>query len=257
MFADERQKIIYEHIREKGAVTTGALMEEFDVSIETVRRDLLAMERRGLLKRVHGGAVAMPEMKLVNGLKERNKEYVKEKRELSVNAATYVNEKDILFVDAGSTAIHFTEILKERFSNLTVITHSLDVFNILCGYKDFEVILCGGRFNKDENAFYGSMVLDTLSRIYVHKAFIFPTAVSMEFGMCDYNEELAQIQKQIFKYAEKIYVMADSGKFEKKALLKIEDMKKEYQYITDSNLPDELEILYKENGINIFSGNIK
>ena len=255
MFADERQKVIHEHIKKRGAVTTATLMDEFNVSIETVRRDLLSMERKGLLKRVHGGAVAISEMKHFYELKERSKEFVKEKRELSVNAADYVNENDILFVDTGSTAIHFAEVLKERFGNLTIVTHSLDVFNILSGHKDFEVILCGGYFDKKENSFYGSMALEALSKIFVQKAFIFPSAVSLEFGICDYNKDLALIQKQIFKSMDEIYVLADSGKFEKKALLKLEDMKNEFHYITDNNLTDELKRLYKENGIDIIGGN--
>lgn len=251
MFADERHKVIYEHIRKKGAVTTASLMEEFCVSIETVRRDLLLMEKKGLLKRVHGGAVAVSGLKEFNELKERSKEFVKEKTELSKNAVQFVNENDILFIDAGSTAVHFAEVLKENFQNLTVVTHSFDVFNILCNKEGFEVILCGGHFSKKENAFYGSLALDMLREVYVQKAFIFPSAVSIEFGICDFNEPLFQIQRQIIKNMDDIYILADSGKFEKKGLYKMSDMKKEYHYITDSNLPYELKQLYKENGIEI------
>ena len=85
----------------------------------------------------------------------------------------------------------------------------------------------------------------------------FPSAISLEFGICDHNEELSQIQKQVLKSMDDIYVLADSGKFEKKALLRIEDMKKEYHYITDSKLSDELKMLYNENGIHVFGGNKK
>ncbi len=257
MFADERQGIIYKHIKKYGAVTTASLMDEFQVSIETIRRDLLVMEKRGVLKRVHGGAVEISGMKHFFDLEDRNKEFIKEKRELSINAAAFVEENDIIFIDSGSTAIHFSEVLKERFSKLTIITHSLDVFNSLCDYKDFEVILCGGHFDKKEKAFYGSLVLDTLSKIHVQKAFISPSAVSIKYGICDYQEEFYQVQKKMLQCMNDVYVLADSDKFEKKALLKLDDMKKEYHYITDSNLSDELERLYKENEIQIYKGNKK
>ena len=253
MFADERQKIIQQHIRKKGAVTTAALMEEFCVSIETVRRDLLCMEKHGILKRVHGGAVAMSELRPFNDLKERNKEFVKEKTELAENAVKFVMEGDIVFIDSGSTAICFAEVIKERFNNLTVITHSLDVFNILSCKQGFEVILCGGHFSKKENAFYGSIALETVNGIYAQKAFLCPSAVSIEFGICDFDKELVQIQKQIINSIDEIYILADSGKFERKALLKISDMEKDYHYITDSKLPCELALLYGENGIDILS----
>ncbi len=257
MFAEERQNIIHEYIQKFGAITTTKLMDEFNVSIETVRRDLILMEKRGLLKRVHGGAVEISGMKQFSELKERNKEFLEEKRKLSLTGSKFVNEGDIIFVDEGSTAIIFSEVLKERFSNLTVITNSLDVFNILCYHKDFNVILCGGHFNKKENAFYGSLVLNTLDKIHVQKAFIFPSAVSIEFGICDYQEELCLVQQQILKHSDVVYVLADSSKFEKSALLKLDDMKNEYIYVTDDKLPIGIEKLYGESNITIFSGKEK
>lgn len=257
MYAEKRQGIIFEHIQRFGAVTTKKLMDEFDVSIETIRRDLLSMEKRGLLKRVHGGAVEISDMKRFTELKDRSKEFSEEKRNLAINAMRFVNDGDVIFIDAGSTAISFAQALKENFSNLTVVTHSLDVFNSLCYHKDFKVILCAGFFDKKENAFYGSLVLDSLAKIHVQKAFIFPSALSIEFGICDYQDELLQIQKQILKCSDSIYVLADSSKFEKNALLKITDMKKEYYYITDNKLLDGLENIYKENEINIFKGDKK
>ena len=257
VLADERQKIIYEKIKKSGAVTTTNLVEKFGVSVETIRRDLLFMEKQGMLKRVHGGAVEIQGMAKEFELKQRNKEYVEEKIELSKNAAFFVNENDIIFVDAGSTAIHFCESLKENFSNLTVVTYSSDVFNLLCYHKNFKLILCAGHFNKTENAFYGSLVMDAIDGINVQKAFIFPTAVSIEHGICGYNEEFCHLQKMAIKSADMVYILADSGKFEKKALLKIADMKKEYQYITDSDLSSELEKIYAENDINIFKGGAK
>ena len=108
-----------------------------------------------------------------------------------------------------------------------------------------------------EKAFYGSMVLESLNQICVQKAFIFPSSVSLEFGICDYEEKLVPIQKYVLERTDDVYVPADSGKFEKKAFLKLSDMKREYHYITDSKLSDELNRLYKENGISVFSGEKK
>jgi len=254
LFAENRQDKIYELIEEYGAVTTAALVNEFGVSVETIRRDLLTMEEKGLLKRVHGGAVGVLKMKPFSSLKERNKEFSREKKTLSVNAAGFIEEGDIIAVDEGSTAISFAHILKERFSSLTIVTHSLDVFNILCNHKDFEVILCGGHFLKEENAFYGELALEALRKVHVQKAFIFPSAVSIEFGICDYGHELYQMQKQMLGMADQVYILADSSKFETKALLKIDDMRTEYYYITDDLLSVGLKKLYRENDIKIFTG---
>lgn len=254
MFANERQDKIYDMIQNNGAVTTAKLVDFFCVSIETIRRDLLAMEQNGRLTRVHGGAVAKSGMKPFKELKERNKEFGKQKYELSLKAAEFISNGDIIGIDSGSTAISFAEVLKERFSKLTVVTHSMDVFEMLSNHKDFSVILCGGHYLHEENAFYGELTLDMLNSLHIQKTFIFPSAVSFECGIYDYQKDLYQIQKQLVKSSDEIYILADSSKFEKTALLKLDNMKPEYIYITDNSLQDEIVKLYKENDIEIYLG---
>lgn len=256
MFANERQEKIYELLQKNGAVTTSGLVEAFKVSIETVRRDLLNMELEGRLKRVHGGAVAKNDMKPFFDLKKRNTEFEEEKEELSKKAMEFINEGDIIGIAEGSTAIFFSKALKENFSNLTIITNSLDVFNLLYNHMEFSVILCSGHFLKTENAFYGALTLEALSTLHIQKSFIFPSAVSLENGIGYYLEEFYQLQKEYIRRSDEVFVLADNSKFEKNALLKISDMNKNYIYITDSKLPDELMSLYKENDILIYKGEL-
>ena len=252
MLANERQQKILQMIRTDGAVTASHLVELFEVSMETIRRDLLCMEEHNLLKRVHGGAVNISEMKPFNSLKQRNTEHSIQKREVALKACEFVKENDYIYIDSGSTAIPFAEALKERFSSLTVVTHSLDVFNIL--HDQFTVILCGGYYDNQENAFYGALTLDTIDKMHVQKLFLFPSAISIEFGICDYLQEFYQIQKCILKKADNVYILADSSKYEKRALLKMDDMKPEYHYVTDGMLAEELQKLYRENQVNIYVG---
>ena len=93
MFAEKRQNIIQEKIKNSGAVTTAALVKEFDVSVETIRRDLLFLEHRGLLKRVHGGAVEATNMKPYSALNTRNNEFSEEKLSLSKTALKFIDEQ--------------------------------------------------------------------------------------------------------------------------------------------------------------------
>ena len=251
MFAKERQDIIYKMVQKDGAVTTNTLIETFGVSIETVRRDLLYMERSGLLNRVHGGAVSVGDMKPFNVLKQRNLENSNQKREVAEKAVNFVQEGDIIGVDAGSTAVLLAEALKSRYSKLTVVTYSSDVFEILKDHADFSVILCGGHYLKHENAFYGPMTLNMLEGLHVQKAFICPSAISLEFGICDYQQEFYLIQRKMIENSGCTYILADSSKFEKKALLKLDDMKPEYCYVTDDLLSEALRKVYRENNIRI------
>lgn len=254
MFAKERRSLIYERLKANGAVTTGELMKTFSVSIETIRRDLLVMEQHKLLQRVHGGAVAVGKMKTFQDLSYRVSENENAKRELTKLAAQLIQDGDVLGIDTGSTAIYFAEALKERFHRLTIITHSLDVFECLSRYKEFQVILCGGYLLQKENSFYGILAIDMLKKLHMQKVFLFPSAISLAHGICDYQEELYQIQRQLLECGDHIFVLADSSKYETNALLKIDDMKQNYTYVTDSNLSHELKHLYQENDIKIITG---
>lgn len=257
MFAKERQDEIYEMLQKDGAVTTAKLVEYFDVSIETIRRDLLTMEQNERLTRVHGGAVAKNGMKPFKVLKERNKEFGEQKHALSLKAAEFVSEGDFIGIDSGSTAIAFAEVLKQKFSKLTVVTHSMDVFEILSRHKDFSVILCGGHYLREENAFYGELTIDMLDSLHLQKVFVFPSAISFKYGLYDYQKDLYQVQKQLIRSADEVYILADSSKFEKTGLLKLNNMQPEYCYITDASLQAEIVKLYKENAVRIYLGEKK
>ncbi len=251
MFAKERQEKICQMLCENGAVTTAHLVQVFDVSVETIRRDLLSIEQQGRLTRVHGGAVASGGMKPYYALPRRNQEFSKEKRELAQVAMAFIREGDYIGLDTGSTANVFAEVLKEQFENLTIVTHSMDLFEILT--DQFPVILSGGRYLKEEKAFYGALALESFDHLRVQKAFIFPSAVSLRFGICDYQQDLFPMQKKLIEIADQVFVLADSSKFESRALLKIDDMRPEHYYVTDSLLTDELKNLYVENGMQIFT----
>lgn len=254
MFAKNRQDQIDERVRQFGAVTTAALVEDFQVSVETIRRDLLALEEQGRLIRVHGGAVIPSDMKPYFALEKRSLEFSEQKKKLSRRAAGCVEDGDVIGIDAGSTAICFAQALKERFARLTIVTHSLDVFNLLKGHREFSVIVCGGHFLQSENAFCGGLALEMLQTLHVQKAFVCPSAVSIEWGICDYQADLYPMQKQLLHCADHIYILADSSKFEKKALLKLADMKREYHYVTDNGLNEGLKRVYEENQMSILIG---
>lgn len=253
MLAKERQDIIYGLLQKNGAVNTGDLVNDLEVSIETIRRDLLTMEQNHLLKRVHGGAVISGQMPSYHHLVQRTEEHISEKEELSKTAMSFIREGDTVGIDTGSTVIVFAQTLKKHFSRLTVVTHSMDVFNILNGHEQFEVILCGGHYMPSERSFYGHLALNCLDKLHMQKTFLFPSAISLRFGLCDYIQELNQVQQKLIGCSDQIFILGDNSKFEKTALLKISDMNPDYTYITDRGLSPALKKIYGENGIRIIT----
>ena len=107
------------------------LVQRFDVSVETVRRDLLTMEKEGLLARVHGGAVNVTQMMPYHPLSHRNLEQNDQKDALARTAAALVQDGDYIAIGCGSTPTHFARALMAQRHNLTVVTYSLEIFEIL------------------------------------------------------------------------------------------------------------------------------
>ena len=246
MFANERQQKILSLLKANGAVTTAELIDLFGVSIETVRRDLLQLERSGHLQRVHGGATALGAMRPYSDLPHRLEANQNAKAQLCETAALLVKEEDIIYIDSGSTAYFFAHALARRFSRLTIITHSMDVFEILSPKENFQIILCGGCYDPREKAFYGAITLDALRQLHVRKAFLCPSAISLKTGIWDYDRALTQVQKQILTICDQAIFLADSEKFETSALLKLCDTSANHIYVTDPGLPQQFRQLYRD-----------
>jgi len=253
MLAIERQEQIVSQIRRNGAVRIHELTKQFGVSVETIRRDLLELERQDCLHRVHGGAVGIAVAKQYHRLEERTEENPQKKEELSGYAAGLIREGDVLMVDSGSTAIAFAKMLAEEFERLTVITYSLHVFEILKKKEGFTLYLCAGAYLRDENAFCGQWALQMLEQFHAKTAFLFPSAISLQNGIMDYDQELYHLQRAMMKHADRSVFLADSDKFEKSALLKLADVNEAVTFVTDSGLRKEILELYQENGIEMIS----
>ena len=251
MLANTRQNEICKIIKEKSAVTTAMLSEKFGVSVETIRKDLLFLEKRGELVRVHGGAIAKPSAVSYQSFNERVDSFREQKSEVGKIAAEFVKNGDTIAIDAGSTAIEFIDALKERLDTLTVVTYSMDVFERARDYKNFNVILCGGFFMKSENTFYGEFALEMLDKIHVGKSFVFPSGISLSNGLCDCLPQFVDMQRKLISVCDRVFVVADSSKYEKCSLIKSAETSPRYTYITDSKIPAEITEIYKGNGITL------
>ena len=253
MFAKERYAKILSLLHTGGAVTTTQLMDSLQVSIETVRRDLLQLERSGQLQRVHGGAIVPEKMNAYAELPQRLEANSAGKAELADTAALLVDDGDIIYIDSGSTAIHFATALLNKLSKLTVVTHSMDVFGLLSQKEGFRLILCGGYYHPTEKAFYGHLTTETLKQLHTQKAFLFPSAISVKSGVWDFDPELAAVQRQIISCSDSVFFLADSDKFERSAMLKLCEISTGHTFVTDSAFAQHYRQLYLEQGIRVIT----
>lgn len=255
MFTEERQQKITEILKDKNSVTISELEKEFSVSNETIRRDLLSLERSKKLIRVHGGAMRIDGNFSDKSFNVRHTENTAEKDELVKQAMGFINDGDIISIDCGSTAVFFCETLIKNFKNLTVITNSLMLFNILSQNKGFRIILCSGEYDRESEAFLGFLTSESIKKIHISKSFLCPSGISLKNGLTDFSESFINIQKAYKESSDKCFVMADSSKFELAGLYTVTELCSDITVITDSNLSDEIYERYINADIDIVRGN--
>ena len=251
MLAIERRNAIARLVHEQGSVTLCELTALFDVSSETVRKDLLALEKDQRLVRTHGGAVRVARREALAPLRERRKDCVAQKRELCRYALRFIRNGDVIALDEGSTGAELARLIACTFTNLTIATSSLEIFNILSENPGFDLILCGGHFIRDELAFAGTLTLSLIQRLHFDKCCIFPSAVSLEWGLMDSRDDLIAVQQALIHHSDAVYVLAYSERFEQTARIQVDEMRPTYTYITDSALPEEIYTRYLDHQIQI------
>lgn len=256
MLANQRREQIAEYVRKNGAITVSYIMKTYGVSTETVRKDLTELEKLNVLQRVHGGAVAKNKVQHYKTLSDRLDENKGRKAELSCAAAKLICENDVVAIDAGSTAVELANAIKNTVRNITVVTYSLEIFEMFADEDGYKAVLIGGEYLAKEKAFYGSIAEETAEKLNFDKTFVFPAAVSVSGGASDYMTEFHNIQKSYIKNSRNVYFLADSTKFETSAFMKLWDLSG-YTIITDSELDDSIFDLYTEHGIRILKGEAK
>ena len=172
MLANDRQEKILEIIERDGSIKTSQLVEIFDVSLETIRRDFEVLEKQGYLEKVYGGAILKnKEIKALN-YSSREKKNVEEKKEVGRLAINLIEDGDTIALNASTTNLEIARLIKEKFSHLTVITNSLMIANELAEISGINLILAGGMYNKNEFAFLGEVTAKFFQNFSVDKAFI-------------------------------------------------------------------------------------
>ena len=253
MLAESRRKIICTMLSESSAVTTTALAAKFNVSVETIRKDFLELEKKGELVRVHGGAVLKPSVNSFLNFSSRMESMRSEKIELAEISSQFIRNGDTLALDSGSTGIEFIEVLMKHFDTLTIVTPSLDIFQKACEFKKFNIILTGGFFLRGENTLYGEFALKTLDNIRVKKSFVFPSSISLKCGIMGSLPEFVDIQRKMIDISDEVYIVADSSKVEKSSLIKTAELNPRYNYIVGSGISEEIKQIYENNNIHLIT----
>lgn len=207
----QRKDKILKLIAENRIVKAGQLAEEFNVSMETIRRDLAELETQNLIRRVHGGAILNTTYNSEPEYSYREIENYEEKLLIGKKAADLVKDGDSIIIDIGTTALEFARFLKGR--KITVFTNSLKIAYELMGDTDMTVIILGGKLRHGEGTTSGYWCEEMIDRFYADKLFLGVGAMQPEQGIMDYHIEETNLRRHYLKHAREVIALSDYSKF--------------------------------------------
>lgn len=212
---DERQTRILEELRGTPHVRISTLADKFDVTTETIRRDLDALSAKGLVDRAYGGASARP-MGVQPSAYERRAEHVEERSRIGAAAAALLDPGEVLMIDAGSTTAELAQRLIHAGLSLTIVTNCYQVATALVA-GDTRVVVCPGEFDGREAAVFGTDTVDFLRRFHANKTFIGASGVAAD-GFSDVNRSAVSIKRTMIERADEAWLLADHSKFDARLL---------------------------------------
>lgn len=247
---DQRQRYILEEIERRGSVNVIELAQALTVSEMTIRRDLNDLEKVGLVRRVHGGAVSARGRSYEPPLSTRSVENRTAKQILGRYAAEMVAEGDSVALDTGSTIYEVAQNLKE-VHNITVVSPSIPIASLFFDRVDVRVILPGGVVRPTENSLVGDFTRQTLELMFVDRLFLGVGAIDSNSGLSEYNLEDAAVKQCMIKNAKEVFLVADSSKFEKVAFAYVAPLRVLHHLITDQEPPRVLLETLKKHDIDV------
>jgi DeoR family fructose operon transcriptional repressor len=214
MYAEERQQAIARLVTERGRISVNQLAQEYDVTTETVRRDLSTLERMGLVRRVHGGVVPPSSLPLIeSGVRERDQVNTDLKERIARAALTRLPlAGGSILLDAGSTTVRLATLLPSDRS-LSVVTHAVTVAARLAGLRHIDLHLLPGRVRRTTQAAVGVDTVGMLADLRVDVAFVGTNGFTVEHGLTTPDPDEAAVKRAIVAAAREVVVLADASKF--------------------------------------------
>lgn len=212
MYPAERQQQILAKARLDGRVDVAALAEELSVTSETVRRDLTVLERHGVLRRVHGGAIPVERLGLEPAIAVRESVLVAEKERIAKAALSELPDEGTVAIDAGTTTMRLVESLPVD-RELTVVTNSLPHAMRLASLPNVTLHVVGGRVRARTLASVDEAAQAFLRELFVDVAFVGANGVSVDRGLTTPDRSEAAVKAAFIRAARRAVILADHTKF--------------------------------------------
>lgn len=246
--AAERQRAIADRVQERGSVRAAELAALFDVTGETIRRDLMALEERGILRRAHGGAVAAAgaETSFTQRLGVREAEKIA----IAERAADLVDDGMRILVDSGTTTLAFARLLRQK-RGLVVVTNALSHASELLRNPETTVILTGGVIRRSTLGTVGELAVDGLRQLRVDRAFVAIHSVCAAAGLTYPTFEEVGVKRAMIETATDVTLLVDSSKVGRTSLFLVAPMSDVTRMVTDCQVDADEVARIQETGVEV------
>jgi len=227
----ERHNTILELARQLGRVSVDDLAKRFEVSPQTIRKDLNELCERRLLARTHGGALLSSGIENV-GYEARRIISSKEKADIGSSVAALIPDNASIFINIGTTTEAVAQALLQHHG-LMVITNNLNVASLMRGYSQIEVVVAGGVLRHSDGGIVGEAAVDFMRQFKVDFAVIGASAIDPDGSLLDYDYREVKVTKTIMENARHVILAADSTKFERTAPVRVGHLSQVTTLVTD------------------------
>lgn len=248
MLTSQRKKLLLAALERDGQIVAKTLSAQFDVSEDTIRRDLRELAQQGLLQRVHGGA--LPASPAAADFSVRRSIEPGAKRAIALAAARLIKPGQVVILDGGTTAVQLAQQLPHEL-RATIVTHSPSVAVELVAHPGIDVIIIGGRLFKHSIVAVGAAALEALSVIRADVYFMGVTGVHPTAGLSTGDLEEAYVKRALVRQAAETVVLASSEKLNAASACKIADVGVASTIIVEKATPSRLTRPLAKRGIRI------
>ncbi|HIX79856.1 MAG TPA: DeoR/GlpR family DNA-binding transcription regulator [Candidatus Corynebacterium faecipullorum] len=254
MYAEERRRQIASLTAVEGRVNVTELSERFDVTAETIRRDLAVLDREGVVHRVHGGAVASQSFQTAElTLDTRQRSATGAKMAIARAALEQLPDGGSIFLDAGTTTNALADLIGQRYSagQFSIVSNSLPIALSLASNGVSEVQLLGGTVRAITQAVVGNTALRTMALMRADVAFVGTNALTIDHGLSTADSQEAAIKSAFVTNAHRVVVLCDSSKLGNDYLVSFASLDEIDVVITDAGAPASYVEALREHGIEV------
>jgi DeoR family transcriptional regulator of aga operon len=242
----QRQARIVQQLQEDGFVEVARLSVDLDADRSTIRRDLRALELRGLVRRTRGGAMPGPASGHADIPYEvKRMEHTPAKEAIGAYAAERVDGGEAVLLDSGSTTFQVARALRHR-RDISVVTNDLNVAMSLAESPGIQLVLTGGILLESVYTLVGPRTVEELRGLHVDRAFLGADAIHHAAGITNVTFVEVEVKRAMIEAAHEVVVVADSSKFEHRALAPVAGLDDVDLIVTDDHLDPEIRELYGE-----------